>query len=133
MVVGVLGIAVVDEEIDTRGVGYTFEHDQYNRPEVDAFTHRWDDEEDGPSEQHIDDQRGLGKAVEKEDLEEDAGERQEPDDAKCCPSGHEVMVFDDAHADRSVARSNEHIDRTMVEDAECPFVAGIGFAPMVDT
>lgn len=73
VVIRVFGFSIVEEEIDASSVGNAFEHNQENGPEVDALTHRGNDEENGPSEQHIYDQGGLGKAVEKEDLEEDAG------------------------------------------------------------
>lgn len=117
MVIRVLRLFVVHKEIDACGVGDAFEHYQYDGPEVDAFAYGGDDVEYWPPQQQVEDEGGFGKALEKKDLEEDACQRYEPDDTEGYPTGNKVIVFDDCHADRGVARSDEQIDGAMVQYA----------------
>lgn len=48
MIIGMLGVAVVDKEIDARGIGDALQQNQYDGCRVDALAHRGNDIKDGP-------------------------------------------------------------------------------------
>lgn len=124
-------VAIVYKEIDTCGVSNAFERNEDDGPEGDALTYGRDDIKDGPTQKEIEQERGLGKAVEEKDLEKDASKGEEPYNAECRPASHEMIVLDNAHTDGRIARRNENVDGTMVKDAEIAFAVCAGTPPMI--
>ena len=71
---------------------------------------RFDEEENGPAENEIEDDGETGILQPPEDLVEDAKDGQEPDDAKADPSFDQQIVFDELHADGRITRCYQNID-----------------------
>ncbi len=70
----------------------------------------FDEEEDGPAENEIEDDGETGILQPPEDLVEDAEDGQKPDDAETDPSFDQQIVLDELHADRRIARCYQNID-----------------------
>ena len=91
----------------------------------------FDEEEDGPAENEIEDDGETWILQPPEDLVEDAEDGQEPDDAEARPSLDEQVVLDQLHADGRVARSNENVDGDVVEFAQNELAFGARFPEMI--
>lgn len=70
----------------------------------------FDEEEDGPAENEIEDDGETGILQPPEDLVEDAEYGQEPDDAETDPSFEQHIVLDELHTDGRVTRCYQNID-----------------------
>ena len=70
----------------------------------------FDEEEDGPAENEIEDDGETWVLQPPEDLVEDAEYGQEPDDAEADPSFDQQIVFDELHADGRITRCYQNID-----------------------
>ena len=53
----------------------------------------------------------------KEYFEENACQREKPYHTKGGPASYEMIVLDDGHADGGVARCDQYVDGTVVQDA----------------